>query len=460
MRKTLVIAVREYLAAVRTKSFVISLLVLPLMMGGGLLVRVLLKDQVDIQEKRFAVVDRTPGGKYVTALETAARRRNQENIYDPQTGKQTQPVFAIERVPLSGPEPGDIDQQRYDLSERVRKQELFGFLEIDLLPPHPAAGADPPKSTEPGRQVPPQGWVIAYYYSNSPTYQESQRWAEDVINQTAREQRFHAVSAQLSGANLQALLQRVPLEIKGLIQRNTATGQIEGPRTEDPTASLLVPGGLMFVLFMLIMVGATPLMHSVVEEKMQRIAEVLLGSVRPFELMMGKLLGMVGVSFTLTAVYLGCGYAAAYRYGYAHFLAPEVLAWFILYQALAVLMFGSLFVAIGAACTDIRETQTMIWPVMLLIMLPIFIWLNVIREPNSAFVQGVSFFPFATPVVMLGRLAVPPGIPWWQPVLGALLVLATTVLCVYAAGRIFRVGILMQGKGAQLGEMMKWVFRG
>jgi ABC-2 type transport system permease protein len=72
----------------------------------------------------------------------------------------------------------------------------------------------------------------------------------------------------------------------------------------------------------------------------------------------------------------------------------------------------------------------------------------------------MSFFPFATPMLMVARLAVPPGIPWWEPVLGVLGVLATTVLCVYAAGRIFRVGILMQGKGARFGEMVKWVFRG
>jgi ABC-2 type transport system permease protein len=217
---------------------------------------------------------------------------------------------------------------------------------------------------------------------------------------------------------------------------------------------------MIMLMFMLVLLGATPLMQGVVEEKMQRIAEVLLGSVRPFELMMGKLIGMVGVSLTLAAVYLGGAYWAAVRYNFAEFIPTGLLMWFFAYQVLAVLMFGSLFIAIGASCTDMRETQAMTWPVMLLICIPMFVWFQVVREPNSPFALGISLFPFATPMLMLGRQAVPPGIPIWQPILGVCLVLTTTVVCVYAAGRIFRVGILMQGKGANLGQVMKWVFRG
>jgi ABC-2 type transport system permease protein len=166
------------------------------------------------------------------------------------------------------------------------------------------------------------------------------------------------------------------------------------------------------------------------------------------------------VSLTLAAVYLGGAYWAAYRYDFAQFIPTSLLLWFLVYQMLAVLMFGSLFIAIGASCTDMRETQSMTWPVMLLICIPMFVWLNVIREPNSSFATGISLFPFATPMLMLGRQAVPPGIPLWQPILGVCLVLLTTTLCVYAAGRIFRVGILMQGKGANVGQVLKWVFRG
>ena len=97
---------------------------------------------------------------------------------------------------------------------------------------------------------------------------------------------------------------------------------------------------------------------------------------------------------------------------------------------------------------------------MLLASLPMFLLGSVIREPNSPVVRGLSFFPFATPNLMIARLAVPPGLPLWEPLLGVAVVLATTVLCVYAAGRIFRVGLLMQGKGARMGQIVKWIFRG
>src|SRR5439155_4597204 len=166
------------------------------------------------------------------------------------------------------------------------------------------------------------------------------------------------------------------------------------------------------------------------EEKMQRIAEVLLGSIQPFQLMMGKLLGSVGISFTLVGVYLSGAIWAAYHFGYAEYMSVEVLLWFVGYQVLAVLMFGSMFIAIGAAAADIKDKQSMLMPVMLLACLPLFALVNVITEPEGPLATWLSFFPPATPMLMTVRMAVPPGIPLWQPLVGVVLVLAMTMLCV------------------------------
>ena len=168
---------------------------------------------------------------------------------------------------------------------------------------------------------------------------------------------------------------------------------------------------------------------------------------------MGKLLGLMGVSLTLSAPYLSAAYWAANHYGVAELVSPALIVWFFIFLILAVVMYGSLFIAVGAACSDIRDTQTMLWPVMLLAMLPLFVWINVAKEPTSTFATAISFFPFATPTMMIIRMAVPPGIGWWQPVLGLAVMLITTVGCVYIAGRIFRVGILMQGKGASVRDL-------
>jgi ABC-type Na+ efflux pump permease subunit len=137
-----------------------------------------------------------------------------------------------------------------------------------------------------------------------------------------------------------------------------------------------------------------------------------------------------------------------------------VIAWFLLFLVMAVLMFGSLFVAIGAACTDIKETQNLLLPVMLLATFPLFFLTKIIEEPDGAIATVLSFFPFATPSIMVARLAIPPGAPSWQPILGVAVVVVTALLCVWIAGRIFRVGLLMQGKGASFKELITWVWKG
>jgi ABC-2 type transport system permease protein len=445
-----VVAAREYRAAVWTKSFLISLVVMPVLVGGSWLIQWVLKDVKDTQEKRFAVIDRTPGQTLFPVLEAAARQRNETQIYDPGTKKQTQPAFSLERVEPSPDTEAAVLQQRYELSERVRKGELFAFLEIG---PEVYRVTPPDSGQTPGRER-----TALRYQSNRPTYRDFERWAETVINEAVRDKRCE--QTKVDRGTVQAIVEPVPLRAKGLSKRNPATGAIEEAPDENRVASVLVPFGLMMLMFMMLMVCATPLMQGVVEEKMQRIAEVLLGSVRPFELMMGKLLGMTGVALTLAAVYLAGGYWALQHYGYADFITPDVLGWFLVFLVLAVLMYGSLFIAIGAACTDMKETQSMLMPVMMLAVLPLFVWFNVIREPTSSFSTWISFFPPGTPMLMIARQAVPPGIPLWQPAVGILLVLLTTVFCVYAAGRIFRVGLLMQGKGAKIGELVRWVVRG
>src|SRR5260370_37523649 len=102
-----------------------------------------------------------------------------------------------------------------------------------------------------------------------------------------------------------------------------------------------------------------------------------------------------------------------------------------------------------------KETQNLIWPVMLLATMPMFVLGTVLQEPNSPVVAALSFFPFATPMLMIARLAIPPGIPLWQPLVGTALGMATALLCVWAARRNFRVRLLMQGKGARLCDIAR-----
>jgi ABC-2 type transport system permease protein len=457
MRKILVIALREYNAAVRTKSFLISLVVLPIMMGGGLVMQYLLKSYVDTRPRTFAVVDRSPGQQLSLFLDAALYVRNDKEALDSSTNKLTKPIYSLEHVPPGADTPEALAEQRLELSQRVRLKEIDGFLEIG--PRVLDHGSPDLLSITNLKELPAlDEEQVLRYQSNRPTYDAFYQWAEKVLNLAIEEAR--GVKAGLPPGKISLMLRPVPLKPKGLTRQDPETGQIVDGPDDNLIAFILVPAGLIVMMFMMVMIGATPLMQGVVEEKIQRIAEVLLGSVKPFQLMAGKLLGLVGVSLTLTAVYLGGAYLTAYHYDVTHYIPLNIIAWFLLYQVLAVLMYGSLFIAIGAACTDMRETQSLMWPVMLLACIPLFVWINVVREPNSGFATGVSLFPFATPMLMIGRQAVPPGVGILQPLLGVGLVLLTTAACVYAAGRIFRVGILMQGKGAQLSDLVKWVIRG
>jgi len=123
-------------------------------------------------------------------------------------------------------------------------------------------------------------------------------------------------------------------------------------------------------------------------------------------------------------------------------------------------MFGSMFLAAGSCCNDFKEAQNLVLPIWLPMVIPFFFMSTVLKHPDSLFSVLLSLFPPATPMLMILRMAIPPGVPWWQPALGVVGTFLTAVLCVWAAGRIFRVGLLMQGKPPKITDMARWLVRG
>jgi ABC-type Na+ efflux pump permease subunit len=120
-------------------------------------------------------------------------------------------------------------------------------------------------------------------------------------------------------------------------------------------------------------------------------------------------------------------------------------------------MFGSVFVAIGSACSDIKDSQSMMQPIMILLVLPLIAAPVILRAPGSTIAVVASLIPTATPFLMLLRLAMTPPPPLWQTWLSVGLTLGTAFACVWAAGRIFRIGLLMQGKPPNLPELLRWI---
>jgi ABC-2 type transport system permease protein len=236
-----------------------------------------------------------------------------------------------------------------------------------------------------------------------------------------------------------------------------AHGVAREPIPVDFVRAQGVPLAVMMLLLFVVITSAPALMNSVLEEKLSRTNELMLGSVSAFEFMAGKLVGTVAVSLVVASVYLAAVIVTARTWGYADVVTPRLVASLVFYSILAELLFGAVFIAIGAACADLKDTQTMMTPVVLMLVLPAFILPAVMSAPASTFAVAMSLVPLFTPFVMLPLTTMTPAPPLWQQGTGIALTIAATVLFVWAAGRIFRVGLLAQGRSASLADMIRWV---
>jgi ABC-2 type transport system permease protein len=428
MQKILVVAQSEFGTLVRTKAFIISIVLMPIVMVGSIVLMRATRDTTDLKDRPFAIADES--GAIAGPLLEAGRQQN-ASVEGPRG--RVAPRFLAREVPV--PE-GGLDDLRVELSEQVRKGELFAFVEIppDIL--NPDAGAP------------------IRYYSNTPAYFELPRWLQATTNAIVQTRRFQA--AGVDQAVISRLTRPALVEQLELVARD-ASGRVQEARGVDMARATIVPIAFLLLMYITVMSSAPQLLNSVIEEKMSRISEVLVGSVTPFELMMGKLLGCAAVSAVIAFFYVGGALAVAQYWGYAGAATPAQMALFAVFLALSVVLFGSFFIAIGAACNDLKDSQNMMTPVMLLVMLPVFVAGPVLRAPDGTLATALSLFPTTAPFLMMLRIALQPGPPAWQVAVSILLMLGTVVLAVWAAGKIFRIGILMQGKSASLGEMIRWV---
>jgi ABC-2 type transport system permease protein len=466
MRKIAIIARREYQAMVRTKAFIVSLVMMPIFMFGAIFIQTYMQGRVDVAEKKIVVIDGT--GSMFLPLSIMADLRNRTETVDPETGGQRRPKIVLEQ----GPKGEVTDELRLKLSDQVRRNEIFAFAEIDK----DALKADP---NSPLAKMLRSGSLAAFsqaveapkkdvkeepalpapvrLYLESITYNEIGQWFMQAVNQAA-------FSLRLKEAGLDPAVVAnaiVPIDVQDLgLYSKAGNGEIKKGDEGSRGIVFLLPVGIMMLMFMSLMFVAQPMLTSVLEEKQQRIAEVLLGSASPFQIMMGKLVGNVAVALTIVAMYVAGAYFVAEHYGYADLLPTRLIGWFIAFQVLACLLFGAITIAIGAACTDIKETQSLMAPVMMMLVMPLMVWFTVVQEPLSSFSKWISLFPLATPMLMMLRMAATPIIPMWQPLLGIFLVLITTIACVFAAGRVFRIGLLIQGKAPKLRELVGWIVRG
>jgi len=431
----------EYLRAVRTKAFIIGVLITPLLFGASIIVMAVAENNKDLSDRHFAVVDRS--GMLGASIEQVMQARNEYGLHDPEDKQeQVEPRWIPEMW-----NPADHPGERPDvvLSKRVEDGELIGFLSI---------GADIPELDGDDREL---AW-----FTDTPTYNDLPSALGRAVNDTVRRHR-------LTGANMDAVLvdtlsRRESVTTMGLVEVD-ADGTVHEAEELDKLAEIAIPIGLVIVLFMLVMMSTPALMNNVLEEKMQRIAEVLVSAVTPFQLLMGKLLAAVLVSFTLAVIYLGGLLVFVHNFdkvppAVAAALDLNTMLLFGVFLFMSLMIYGSVFAGLGAACSEIQDTQTLLMPAMLLLVMPVMFLGPVVESPNGTLATVLSFFPPATPMIMFLRAGIPPGVAWWELLVALTLCTGFSILCVWAASRIFRVGILMQGKTPTWRQMLGWIRAG
>lgn len=273
------------------------------------------------------------------------------------------------------------------------------------------------------------------------------------------------------------------------------TEPISAKKEKESSLGAAITMGLSMVLgivmYMTLIIYGMMVMRSVMEEKTNRIVEVMISSVKPFELMMGKILGVAAVGFTQLLIWIiltgGASLIASSFMGFDPSTAqqfaqnPEfvdaaknadaqnimlelskinwwyILPLFVFYFVCGYILYASFFAAVGSAIgDDTGEAQSLTLPITIPIILAIYIMIHAVRQPDSTLSIFASIFPLFSPIVMPARLGFNP--PIWQVLVSMLVLVLSVIFFVWIAGRIYRVGILLYGKKLTFKEMAKWIF--
>ena len=323
-----------------------------------------------------------------------------------------------------------------DLRQRLSDGEIGGFLVLDQL------------TLETGEAI---------LYTNDRPSTVRRLTLRSAIARAALEYQL-----EVQGLDASAMLAGGELRVEMLTD--------DGADTDDPQFFVAYMGTMF--LYMVILIYAVSVMRATLEEKTSRIVEVIISSMKPWHLMLGKILGVGAVSLTQMAVWMFMGVLAVGA-GIPMLIVarPELASLENVVQALPGLVllllfvgfflfgffiYSGLYAAVGAMCSTDEEAQQAQAPVMMFLVVPILFVMQAIQDPLAPLVTGLSLFPLFSPVLMWARVA-GGGVPGWQIGLSFVLMGVTVFGVAWLAGRIYKVGILMAGKRPSLTELWRWV---
>jgi ABC-2 type transport system permease protein len=251
----------------------------------------------------------------------------------------------------------------------------------------------------------------------------------------------------------------------------TLTGMLREPRAaarriapdgtesdESKAAKMLLPMGFMMLLWIATFTSGNYLLTTTIEEKSNKVMEVILSAVSPMQLLCGKILGYAAVSALMLAMYGGLAIALLVAAAMGDLVSPGLLLLLGVYFVMAYAFVAVMMASVGSAVNDLREAQSLVTPVMLVMMVPLMLWLPISEQPNGWLATVASFVPPAIPYVMVLRVAASSEpIAAWQVALSIAWGFAWVLAFLWAGAKVFRVGVLMQGKPPSPRELLKWI---
>jgi ABC-2 type transport system permease protein len=435
MEKLWLIIKREYISRVTKKAFIIGTLLTPLLIGGFGFLQMKMATYKDDNFQNIVISDQSK--TFSKAPE------NQKNLQ-----------FTLSDEPLE------------TLKSQVLAKKYNGVLVIPAI-----------------TDVKVERFTIKYYSDNK-LGNDISGDIEDKIEKAIKE--YKIATLNLDMGKVKALNTRVDIDPDPIKGEKDAS-------TKSEFAAMAIGGLMGFMMYLSVFIYGMMIFRSVMEEKTSRIVEVMISSVTPFQLMMGKILGvsavgltqfviwtiLMGVIWTGLAATMGAdvmthtpngamaadamknaqkaGDGAEFLAAIAHLNWWLIIPLFFTYFILGYLMFASMFAAVGSAVGDDQgEAQSLTMPITLPVIAAIYIMIAALRAPDSSLAVWASIFPLFSPIVMPARLAFNP--PAWQIALSLVVLILTVLFFVWLAGRIYRVGILMYGKKVTFKELGKWMF--
>lgn len=433
MRKLYAVFKREYLQAVRKKMFIIMTFLTPVLMTLVMTLPAMLVRR-GVSDKRIAVIDGT--GRLREAFSDATP----VPPADPRLAAATGPTGGMEfvYVPAGATNAEALTKQHLAALHNQTKGEN-AFDAIVSIPPALFTQDDLPVTL----------------YSRS---------AADIVVQERVERRVERAIQRLRLGQAGIPAGEVENYLKGVVIDAIQVTR-SGAEKRGGEANLMI--GFVFVALLIVpvFIYGVEVMRGIIQEKNDRIVEVLISSVTPTQLLAGKILGVAAVGLTQLAVWVAIASIAAAQQLFVarmaginvlQFLRPSLFAYFIIFFVLAYLLFVCVYAIGGAACSTERDAQQMLAPILIVLMLPWFLMIPILTNPDSTLAVVLSLVPFFAPITMFVRLVVSDP-PLWHVVLSIAVTVGTIWALLTMTGKIFRVGILSTGKRVTIPEIWRWL---